>query len=159
MYRILEVHDLQVRHVPEIVDFCPKHGYAATYLDIANLCGSITTTGRVDGDYLLSLVIVRDMSFVINTTLEIPSSRTEARASTNQCKMYTVSVNNGGLYVEGYENDETTRARTMECRSSLPYNIGRINGLSCNSSVHIDRKAESPYICTCMHGLINQATL
>ena len=85
---ILEVHNLQVRFVPQRVDFGPIHRNTAPDLNETELVRKLFDVGNAasclffDEEYLFCLVKIGNMSILVYTPAEVPCTCTIPRPAT-----------------------------------------------------------------------------
>ena len=92
-YRFWDVHDLQIRLVSQIVDFCPEHRNTTPSLDITQFLPSINPSSTrvlsiggkwVKQDNLLSLVVIGSVTINVDSSSEISCSGSVSGSSRDE---------------------------------------------------------------------------
>jgi hypothetical protein len=108
-HRILQIHNLQIRFVPQCANLSPKQWHAPSNLYKAKLgCVLIKRPlgDRIgfplDKNKLLRLIEIGDVPFVVDSASEVARASAEARAAADEAEMHMATVDEGWADVEGY---------------------------------------------------------
>lgn len=107
-HRLVQLHELHIRLVPQSVDFSPKHRNASSNLNEAHLdftfVGAAVGLRSINKENLFRFVEVGHIPVVINTTSEISGSCTVSTSSTDKAELQVVAIEPSWSNVECYNS-------------------------------------------------------